>query len=123
MKAYLKNYRQSPRKVRLVADSVRGKDVERALTELRYVPKRASHVMKKLIESAISNAVTNHGREKDNLFIQNIRVDEGVTLKRMIPMSRGRAFGINKRTSNITLELGEKTPPEADQPKAEKNKK
>lgn len=108
MKAVLKQYRQSPRKVRLVIDAIRGKNVERALAELKFIPKRTSEIIEKLIKSAVSNAETNFGKTKDNLFIKEIRVDEGVTLKRIMPMSKGRAFRINKRASHITLELGEK---------------
>ncbi|TSD02903.1 MAG: large subunit ribosomal protein L22 [Parcubacteria group bacterium Athens0714_16] len=108
MKATLNQYRQSPRKVRLVINSIRGKSVERALAELKFIPKRASGTIEKLIKSAVSNAETNSGKAKENLFIKEIRVDEGVTLKRMMPMSKGRAFRINKRTSHITLELGDK---------------
>jgi len=108
MKAVLKQYRQSPRKVRLVIDAIRGKNVERALAELKFIPKRTSEIVEKLIKSAVSNAETNFGKTKDNLFIKEIRVDEGVTLKRIMPMSKGRAFRINKRASHITLELGER---------------
>ena len=108
MKAILKQYRQSPRKVRLVINSIRGKSVERALAELRFIPKRASGTIEKLIKSAVSNAEANSGKTRENLFIKEIRVDEGVTLKRMMPMSKGRAFRINKRTSHVTLELGDR---------------
>lgn len=110
MKAILKQYRQSPRKVRLVINSIRGKSVERALAELRFIPKRASGTIEKLIKSAVSNAEANSGKTRENLFIKEIRVDEGVTLKRIMPMSKGRAFRINKRTSHITLELAEQIP-------------
>lgn len=108
MRAILKQYRQSPRKVRLVINSIRGKSVERALAELRFIPKRASGTIEKLIKSAVSNAEANSGKTRENLFIKEIRVDEGVTLKRMMPMSKGRAFRINKRTSHVTLELGDR---------------
>jgi large subunit ribosomal protein L22 len=108
MKAILKQYRQSPRKVRLVADSVRGKSVERALVELKFTAKRASATVEKLIKSAVNNAKNTSGLSEKDLFIKEIRVDEGVTMKRMMPRSRGRGFRINKRTSHITLELGEK---------------
>jgi len=121
MKAILKQYRQSPRKVRLLAGVIRGKSVEKALAELRFVPKRASGVIEKLIKSAISNAETNHGKIKGDLFIKEIRVDEGVTLKRMRPRSRGRGSRINKRTSHIILELGERK--EIKNPKKQENKK
>ncbi len=108
MKASLKNYRQSPRKVRLVADLVRGKNVSQALTELTFLPKRASEVMKKLITSATANAEHNFKVSADKLFIKEITVDQGITLKRYRPRARGVAKRINKRTSNISLTLGVK---------------
>jgi large subunit ribosomal protein L22 len=107
MKASLKNYRQSPRKVRLVADLVRGKKVSDALTQLRFLPKRASQAMSKLIASAQANAV-DQNVGADNLVIKEITVDQGVTLKRIRPKARGMAHRINKRTSNINVTLGEK---------------
>jgi large subunit ribosomal protein L22 len=108
MKAYLKSYRQSPRKVRLVADVVRGKQVADALVQLDVLAKRAAHPIKKLINSAIANAKHNDKAELDKLFVKEMRVDQGVTLKRYRPRARGAAGRINKRTSNITLVLGEK---------------
>lgn len=108
MKAGLKNYRQSPRKVRLVADLIRGKKVNVALTELSFLPKRASNVMTKLITSAAANAENNFKVSVDDLVIKEISVDQGVTLKRYRPRARGVAKRINKRTSNITLALGVK---------------
>lgn len=108
MKANLKNYRQSPRKVRLVADLVRGKKVSQALLELNYLPKRATEVMTKLISSAVANAKNNFKVSADDLVIKEISVDQGVTLKRYRPRARGVAKRINKRTSNIALTLGVK---------------
>jgi len=108
MKATLKNYRQSPRKVRLVANLVRGKSVNQALSELKYTPKRASHSITKLIESAVANATANGPKDKDSLFIKDIQINEGRTLYRILPMSRGRAFRIRKRTSHVNIELGER---------------
>ena len=108
MKASLKNYRQSPRKVRLVADLVRGKKVSQALLELNYLPKRATEVMTKLISSAVANAENNFKVSADDLVISEISVDQGVTLKRYRPRARGVAKRINKRTSNIVLSLGVK---------------
>ncbi len=104
MKATLKNYRQSPRKVRLVTDLVKGKPVQKALTTLEFTPKRAVIAIKKLIESAIANA-THAGLSKDSLKIKNITVDEGFTLKRIMPRARGTASRINKRTSHIHVTL------------------
>lgn len=106
--AFLKQYRQSPRKVRLVADFVRGKDIKRATAELRLLPKRASDAMMKLLESAIANA-KNKGLNEDNLFVKEIRVDEGTTLSRWQPAWHGSAHPINKRTSHVRIVLAERT--------------
>ncbi len=108
MKAYLKNYRQSPRKVRLLADFIRGKDVNRVLSEVPYLSKRAALPMKKLIESAVANAKENFNMEQKDLVVKDITVDQGFTLKRFIPRAFGRASKINKRTSNIRVVLAPK---------------
>lgn len=105
MKAILKNYRQSPRKVRLVTNLVKGKPVDKALHQLTFTPKRVVPVIKKLLESAIANAV-HAGVSKDTLKIKNITVDEGFVLKRMMPRARGTGARINKRTSHIQITLG-----------------
>lgn len=105
MKASLKNYRQSPRKVRLVADLVRGKKVNQALAELNFLPKRGADVVTKLIISAAANAENNFKVSVDDLIVKEITVDKGVTLKRYRPRARGVAKRINKRTSNINLSL------------------
>ncbi len=107
MKAFLKNYRQSPRKVRLIADLVRGKDAADALTTLKFVDKRASGPFAKVIESAVSNA-KGQGKDESKLFIKAVRVDKGITHKRFTPRARGSASRINKRNSHILVELGEK---------------
>ncbi len=104
MKAILKNYRQSPRKVRLVTDLIKGKKVSNALDTLNFTTKRAVPVVKKLLESAIANAV-HAGLVADTLKIKNITVDEGVVLKRMMPRARGVGARINKRTSHIHVTL------------------
>jgi large subunit ribosomal protein L22 len=106
MKAILKNYRQSPRKVRLVADSIKGKKVEDALLKLKFMPKRATEAVEKLIKSAVANAKENFD-VSDALFVQNIEINQGVTLKRYRPRARGSAFRINKRTSNIVVTLAD----------------
>ena len=111
-KARLSNYRQSPRKVRLLADLVRGRKVVEALSILDFTSKRAALPMKKLIASAQANAINNDGAEKENLTIVEIRVDEGYTLKRSKPRARGRAFPIRKRTSHVFVRLEEATPVE-----------
>jgi len=107
MKAFLKNYRQSPRKVRLVAGLIRGKNVDEAIAELDFLAKRAGVSLKKLLLSAVSNAKQN-GVEKENLFIKELRVDKGITMKRMMPAAMGTGHRINKRTSHVTLLLAER---------------
>ncbi|MHB8651592.1 MAG: 50S ribosomal protein L22 [Minisyncoccota bacterium] len=105
MKATLSNYRQSPRKVRLVASLVVGKDVSQALHELAVLSKRAALPIKKLIESAVANASTK-GMEQGDLSIRSLRVDKGVMFKRFLPKARGRATVIRKKASHLVLELG-----------------
>jgi large subunit ribosomal protein L22 len=106
MKAILKNYRQSPRKVRLVADSIKGKKVEVALLKLKFMPKRATEVLEKLIKSAAANAKENFDFTGE-LIVKNIEVNKGVIIKRSRARARGSAFRINKRTSNIIVTLAE----------------
>ncbi len=108
MKAELKNYRQSPRKVRLVADAVRGKKVANALIDLQFLGKRAALPFAKLIDSAVANATHNHKTPADNLVIKSVSVTKGPTLKRVRPRSRGMANRINKRTSILKVELAVK---------------
>jgi large subunit ribosomal protein L22 len=103
--ASLKNYRISPRKVRLVADMVRGKSVEQAKSILLGAVKRAKSPLSDLLDSAVANALHNHKIEKGLLFIKEIRVDQGYVLKRSQPMARGSAFPIKKRTSHVSLVL------------------
>jgi len=119
MKATLKQYRQSPRKVRLVADLIRGKKVDRALTDLEFASKRASSVLKKLLDTAIAGAKHNFNVEKGDLFVKEITVDKGPTLHRWIPRARGRATPINKRTSHITVVLAEQEKSETENSKFE----
>jgi large subunit ribosomal protein L22 len=107
MKAILKNYRQSPRKVRLVADVIRGKKIADAISTLRFVDKRAAGPFAKVIESAVANAIQ-AGKQADRLFVKKVSVDKGTVLKRFMPRARGSASRINKRNSHISVELGEK---------------
>lgn len=104
MKAILKNYRQSPRKVRLLADLVRGKKVEEALRVLSFVDKRASLPFAKVIQSAVANAKQT-GREVSSLKIAKVAVDKGTVSTRFMPRARGSASPINRRSSHITVEL------------------
>lgn len=108
MKAQLATYRQSPRKVRLVANLVKGKSVKLALTELSFIPKRAAMPIMKLISSAAANAQHKDSVSPDALVIKSITVTKGPTLKRIMPAWRGIAHRINKRTSHVIVELSEK---------------
>lgn len=107
MKAVLKNYRQSPRKVRLIADLVRGKKVTEALAQLRFVNKRAAEPFAKVINSAVANAAS-QGATAETLVIKAVSVDKGTVFKRFMPRARGSASRINKRNSHITVELAQK---------------
>ena len=107
IKAKVKHIRMSPRKVRLVADVVRGLEVNNALDQLKFIHKKATKPIEKLINSAIAGAVNNYELDKNNLKISEIRVDEGATLKRWMPRAHGRATTIRKRTSHINLTLAE----------------
>lgn len=108
MRAKLSQYRQSPRKVRLVTSELGGKSIDEALRKLRFFTKRAAHPIAKLIESAVANAEENDGKNRDNLKIAKITVDQGPTLRRYRPRARGRATRINKRTSHVSVQLSEK---------------
>jgi len=105
MKAILRSYRQAPRKVRLVANLIKGKTVPRALVELDVLPKRASGPMKKLLMSAVANAKENDKIALADLFVKEVRVDQGTILKRSMPKSHGSAHPIHKHTSHIMIEL------------------
>jgi large subunit ribosomal protein L22 len=107
IKAKLQDLRVSPRKTRLVVDVIRGLSIEDAFNQLNFVNKKVTLPIKNLLDSAVANALNNFSLEKNNLFIKEIRVDEGRTLKRWMPRARGRATPIRKRTSHITLVLGE----------------
>jgi large subunit ribosomal protein L22 len=105
--ARLKFARISPQKCRLVVDQVRGKPVESALQILSFSPKKAAGLVKKVLESAIANAEHNEGADIDELKVTKIYVDEGPVLKRIEARAKGRANRILKRTSHITVVVGE----------------
>lgn len=105
-RASLSHFRQSPRKVRLVADAVRGKQVPEARALLRFLDVKSAPAIKKLIESAAAN-VRSNGGDPDRMQIKTITVDEGIKMRRVMPMARGRANIYHKRTSRITIELAE----------------
>ena len=107
-KAYLKYLRISPRKVQIVADLIRGKDVGTAMAILMQTPKSASEPMMKLLKSAVANAENNHNMDVEKLYVSQVLATPGPTLKRIMPRAQGRAYRINKRTSHVTLAVAEK---------------
>ena len=102
-----KYIRVSPQKARLVADVVRGMDVDQAITTLKFMPKKAASILRQVIESAVANATQDDQVDVDNLFVKNIFIDGGPSLKRIRPRAMGRATRIIKRTSHITVILDE----------------
>lgn len=121
IKASLNYFRVSPRKVRLAADLVKGLPANLAVKQLNFSFKRSSPALVKLLKSAINNAKNNFRLNPDNLYVKELKVDEGPTLKRHMPRARGRATIIRKRTSHISLVLDE-FQPKAGPPRAEKTK-
>lgn len=109
VKAHLKHLRISPRKVRLVVDVIRGMEVDRALEQLDYIPKRASGPVIKLLKSAVASAEHDFKLESKDLYVSKVIVEEGPMLKRGMPRAMGRSFPIAKRTSHITLVLDKKS--------------
>jgi large subunit ribosomal protein L22 len=103
--ASLKNYRQSPRKVRGVANLVRGKTVNQAIETLNFLNKKAANPLSTLLNSAIANAKNNFQIEKETLMVKEFRVDAGQVLKRSMPRARGSAYPIHKRTSRVEIVL------------------
>ena len=106
--AKLSYARMSVQKACYVLDAIRGKDVETAIGILAYNPRYASSVIKKLLESAIANAENNNGMSVENLYVAECFANKGPTMKRIQPRAQGRAYRIEKRTSHITVILGEK---------------
>lgn len=107
-KACVNTIRIAPRKVRLVVDLIRGKNVSDAYAILRNTPRGASKTVEKLLKSAVANAEHNYQLDQNKLFVKEIYVGEGKTLKRMQPRSQGRGFAILKRTSHIYITVAEK---------------
>lgn len=107
-KAYLNYVRISPRKISIVLDLIRGKDVKLAEAILKATPKAACEPLLKLLKSAMANAENNHDMDVSRLYVAACSVSQGPTLKRIRPRDHGRAFRINKKTSHITLVLKEK---------------
>lgn len=107
-KAYLRGIRITPRKVGIVLDLVRGKDVGTAMAILQHTPKAASLPLYKLVKSAAANAENNHGMDVSKLYVKECFVGPATTMKRLVPRARGRADIMLKRSSNVTMILAEK---------------
>ena len=108
-KATVTYVRISARKVKIVLDLIRGKDLDEAYAIVRYTPKAASEVIYKLLKSAEANAVNNNELNRDALYVHETYANQGITMKRVMPRARGSAYRINKRTSHITLVLKERS--------------
>jgi large subunit ribosomal protein L22 len=106
--ASLRMLRSTPRKTRLVADLIRGKNVAEAEDILKFTDRRAAHPLLKLLRSAKANAVNNHDMFEDSLYISDVQVGPGPTLKRYLARARGRADLLRKRTSHISITLEER---------------
>lgn len=107
-RAYLRNVRIAPRKVKVVCDLIRGKSVAEANAIVMNTPKAASELLIKLLKSAAANAENNHNMDPEKLYVAEVFVCPGPIMKRIRPRAHGRAFRILKRTSHITLVLKEK---------------
>ena len=107
-KAYAKYLRISPRKVKIVADLIRGKSLAQATGILLTTPKAASELLLKLLKSAASNAENNHQMDPEKLYVSQVFACPGPIIKRMMPRAQGRAYRINKRTSHITIAVAER---------------
>jgi large subunit ribosomal protein L22 len=105
--AKLKGARIAAQKARLVADQIRGKSAEEALEILEFSSKKAAAIVKKVLESAIANAEHNEGADVDDLKVSTIFVDEGMTMKRIMPRAKGRADRILKRSCHITVKVAD----------------
>jgi large subunit ribosomal protein L22 len=106
--AVLKFVRTSPQKLRLVVDQIRGQQVERALEILEYSTRSGAHTIRKVLNSAIANAEHNDGADIDELYVTRAYIDGGPTLKRFRARAKGRGARILKRTSHITIAVGDK---------------
>ena len=107
-KATAKYVRIAPRKVRVVMDLIRGKNIADAFAILKFTPKIGAEVVEKVLRSAVANAENNFDMNVDKLYVKTAYTDQGPTLKRIHPRSRGQAFKILKRTSHVTIIVDEK---------------
>lgn len=120
--AFLKHYRQSPRKVRLVADMVRGKKAQDAIDWLTFTPRKSALPIKKLISSAVANATNNDGLKAEDLIVSEIRVDKGLTMYRHRARARGRGAPIRKRSCHILVTVEAPNAPAKSEKKEEAKK-
>jgi large subunit ribosomal protein L22 len=102
-KAILRKFRQSPRKVRMVADMIRGRKVDEALSILKFQPRKAARMLSKVLTSAIANATENEKADADQLVVKAVAIDPGPVEKRWLARSMGRANRLNRRTSHVTV--------------------
>ena len=107
-KATAKYIRVTPRKMKIVADLIKGKSIDEAYAILMYTPKAASPILTKVLKSAEANAVNNNGLNRDDLYVADAFANPGPIIKRFMPRARGSANRINKRTSHVTIVLKER---------------
>lgn len=107
-KAILRFCRVAPRKARIVANMIRGRNVEEAISLLEFTPKRSAQIVRKVLHSAIANAEDVGDVDVDQLYVKTITVDQGPTLRRFRPRAQGRAYRVNKKTSHISLVVAER---------------
>ena len=126
MKATLRNVRIAPKKANLIAELIRGERVTDAIDILKFTPKKGAKIMGKLLNSAVANAENNFKQNRNDLYVREVKVSKGYSLKRFIPISRGRAHGIRKFASHIhifldnaPLEVPAKAESKKEEPKAE----
>lgn len=107
-RAIAKYVRISPRKVKIVADLIRGKHVDEALAILKFTPKKGARLLEKVVKSAVANAENNYDMDRENLYISQVYANQGPTLKRWRPRAQGRAYQILKRTSHVGVVVKER---------------
>ena len=108
MKAIARQLRITPRKINLMAQLIRNKEVNEAMSILQFTPKKGARLLYKILKSAVSNAENNFKQERDSLYVKEIVVGKAMTLKRSIPISRGRTHPILKRSAHVIVSLGVK---------------
>ena len=108
MKAHLRSFRASPKKVNVVAGLIRGHSADQALTKLKFYPKKAAAALYKTLHSAVANAENNGDKKRENLIIDSVVVNKGPVWRRAVPSTRGRSLPIRKPTVHISIHLSEK---------------